>query len=84
MPKTLEELQADVIALNERLTQTETERDRYKDENVQLSADLERVRAHNQKLFEKVSSQILNDEHEDEEKEDPAPTCEEFALGLNI
>lgn len=84
MPKTLEELQAEIIAVNEKLTQAETERDKYKSENVQLSADLERVRAHNQKLFEKVSNQLLNDDNEDDDKEDPAPTCEEFALGLKI
>ena len=85
MPKTLEELQADIIAVTEKLNQAETERDRYKSENVQLSADLERVRAHNQKLFEKVSNQILGDDKDDDNDNDtPAPSCEIFALGLKI
>ena len=83
MPKTLEELQADIIALQQNLTAAETERDRYKSENEQLTADNERIRAHNQKLFEMVSYQVPTEQPR-EKDETPPKSCEEFALGLKI
>ena len=82
MPKTLEELQQDIIAANERITALETERDTLKANNEQLTADNERIRAHNQKLFEKVAYQVIDEEQE--EKQEPALSCEEFAKGLKI
>lgn len=75
---TIEEARAEILRLQEQLTQTETERDTLSQNNETLSADLSRVRALNQQYFEKLSQQYLKPD-EPEEPDTPSPSCEDFA-----
>lgn len=81
---TLEDAQAEIIRLQEQLTQTETERDTLSQNNEQLTADLARVRLKNQEYFEKLSSYYSPQTSKTDNDEKEAPTCEEFAKTLNI
>lgn len=79
---TPEEMQEKILELQEKLTETETERDTLLENNKALTEDVERVRALNQKYFEKLSMQDTPENNEP--KEEPVPTCEEFAKTLPI
>ena len=81
--ETLEDAQAEIIRLNERLTEVETERDSLSQNNDTLTSDNARLRALNTSYFEKLSQQYVQPE---KEKEQPpaAPSCEDFAKTLII
>lgn len=81
---TLEEAQAQIVELTERVTELETERDSLSHNNETLTADLERVRTLNQRYFEKLQAQTLGNPAKDEEDEPEVPSCEDFAKTLNI
>lgn len=79
---TPEEMQERILTLEEENKNLTAERDTLLENNKTLNEDITRVRAVNQKYFEKLSMQE-NPENHDEEEE-PAPTCEEFAKTLNL
>mgnify|MGYP002519492836 CR=1 FL=1 len=81
---TLEEAQAEIVRLNEELTERTNERDSLSHENNVLFEDNERLRKLNQNYFNKLSAQFdaKDDKKQDDEKE--CPTCEEFAKTIII
>lgn len=80
---TPEEMQERILKLEEENKGLTAERDTLLENNKSLTEDIERVRAVNQRYFEKLSMQddSGNDDDEDEEQ---TPTCEEFAKTLHI
>ena len=86
MPKefnTIEEARAEIIRLQEELTERTNERDTLSQNNTTLSTELESVRKLNQSYFNKLCAQNSKQDEPDE-PDDPAPSCEEFAKTLNI
>lgn len=79
---TLEEAQDRILELQDQVTQLTNERDTLSQNNTDLSTELDSVRKLNQKYFNKLSAQ--SQKQEEEEPEETAPTCEEFARTLNI
>lgn len=79
---TPEEMQERILELEEENKGLTAERDTLLENNKTLTDDIERVRAVNQRYFEKLSMQEgTGKEDEDEEQ---TPTCEEFAKTLKI
>lgn len=81
---TLEEAQAQIVNLTEKLTEVETERDTLSKNNETLTADLERVRTLNQRYFEKLQAQTLGNPANKEPEDEEVPTCEEFAKTITL
>lgn len=81
---TIEEAQAEIINLREQLAERTNERDALTQTNTQLKNDLEQVRTLNQKYFNKLSAQYTPQADEKNSGEEEVPTCEAFALGLDI
>lgn len=79
---TLEEAKAEIIRLNEQVTELTNERDTLSQNNTTLTGELENVRKLNQQYFNKLSQQYVPEEEKPEEPE--TPTCEDFAKTLNI
>lgn len=80
---TIEEARAEILRLQEELTETQNERDSYSTKVNDLSADLEKVRNLNQQYFLKLSAQY-NPNTETHEDEEEAPSLEDFAKTLTI
>lgn len=80
---TLEEAQAEIIRLQEELTERTNERDTLSQNNSDLQADNERLRTLNQNYFNKLSAQYSQPAGKTDNEEEPQ-TCEEFAATLNI
>lgn len=81
--ETLEDAQAEIIRLNEQLTQLETERDSLSQNNEQLTSDLQRVRQKNQEYFEKLTG-YFSPPGKTKNDEEEAESCESYAKKLNI
>lgn len=81
---TLEEAQAEIVRLNEELTERTNERDTLSANNSELQADVERLRTLNQNYFNKLSAQFSQHAGKTDDEEDEALTCEEFAKTLTI
>ena len=81
---TLEEAQAEIIRLQEQVTELTNERDTLSQNNTTLTGELESVRKLNQQYFNKLSAQYLHDGDKKDDGEEDVPTCEEFAKTLNI
>lgn len=81
---TIEEARAEILRLQEQLTQTETERDSLSQNNEQLTGELERVRTLNQTYFEKLSAQYSAPAGKTDDEEEEPVTCEEYAKTINI
>lgn len=81
---TLEEAQAEIIRLNEELTERTNERDTLSQNNDSLTADNENLRKLNQQYFNKLTAQYSDQGSENNDGEEEAPTCEEFAKSLNL
>ncbi len=81
---TLEEAQAEIVSLNDELTERTNERDTLSQNNKTLTEDNERLRKLNQNYFNKLSAQfpVQDDKKNNEEKE--VESCEEFAKKLTI
>lgn len=80
---TIEEARAEILRLNEELTNVQSERDNYSNRINELSADLENVRTLNQQMFLKLTAQ--NTEKDEDEDDEPAVlSCEDFAKTLTI
>lgn len=81
---TLEEARAEIIRLNDELTETKNERDTLSQNNATLSADLESVRKLNQQYFNRLTATYSTHADGDNDDDQEVPTCEEFAKTLNI
>lgn len=81
---TLEEAQAEIIRLNEQVTELTNERDTLSQNNTTLTGELESVRKLNQQYFNKLSAQYSHDADEKDDDAEEVPTCEDFAKTLNI
>lgn len=80
---TLEEAQAEIVRLNEELTERTNERDTLSQNNKSLTDDNERLRKLNQNYFNKLSAQFpAKEDKNDDEKE--VLSCEEFAKNIKI
>lgn len=89
MPKeinTLEEARAEILRLEEENTGIKNERDTLSQNNKDLSSELEKVRKLNQTYFNKLQAQYQADEGDKGEgdKDEPAPSCEDFAKTLQF
>lgn len=80
---TLETAQAEIVRLQEENTKLTNERDTLSQNNKNLTEELGQVRTLNQQYFNKLTAQYSKPD-EDEDDEDEAPTCEEFAKTLKI
>ena len=79
---TLEEARAEIIRLQDELTERTNERDTLSQNNTSLSQELESVRKLNQTYFNRLRAQDSKEDQEDE-PETP-PTYEEFCNTLHI
>ena len=80
---TLEEAQAEIIRLNEQVTELTNERDTLSQNNTNLTGELESVRKLNQQYFNKLSAQYSQEPDETNDEEE-VQSCEDFAKTLNI
>ncbi len=80
---TLEEAQAEIIRLNEELTERTNERDTLSQDKTTLTQQNESLRQLNQKYFNKLSAQYSPQEDK-KDIEEEVPSCEDFAKTLNI
>lgn len=80
---TLEEAQEQILTLTEERDNLQTQNDSLSQDNEQLRNDNESLRTLNQKYFNKLIAQE-KPETKEEEKEEEAPTCEEFAMNIKI
>lgn len=76
---TIEEARAEIIRLNEELTERTNERDTLSQNNATLTQELEDVRKLNQQYFNKLSQQYSPQEDKTDNEEKEVPSCEEFA-----
>lgn len=83
MYNTLEEAQARILELEEELAERTNERDTLSQHKEQLTQELNQSRTLNQRYFEKLSAQYSPPDDNPGQDEEP-PTCEEFALTINI
>ena len=82
---TLEEAQAEILALKEKVAELTNERDSLSQDKTTLTGELEIQRKLNQDYFNKLNAQYSHDA--DDEKEDEAfavTSCEDFAKSLEI
>lgn len=80
---TLEEAQAEIIRLNEQVTELTNERDTLSQNNITITGELESVRKLNQQYFNKLSAQYSQEPGKTDSDEEPQ-SCEDFAKTLNI
>lgn len=81
-PRTIEEAQERILELTEQVQTLTAERDTLSRNNESLNSQCEELREMNQRYFNKLIAQ--NDPAPKEEPEPEAPTCEEFAMTINI
>lgn len=80
---TLEAAQAEIVRQQERIAELETERDTLSQNNKALTEDNDRIRTHNQSLFNKLMAQHTEPSGKTTEEEEPL-TCEEFAKTIKF
>lgn len=81
---TLEEAQAEIVRLNDELTERTNERDTLSENNKTLSEDNERLRRLNQNYFNKLSAQFPTRDDKKNNQEEEVVSCEEFAKTITI
>lgn len=81
---TLEEAQAEIIRLNEQVTELTNERDTLSQNNATQAQELESVRKLNQQYFNKLSAQYSQEPDKTDNDEEEVQSCEDFAKTLNI
>lgn len=81
---TLEEAQAEIVRLNEELTERTNERDTLSQNNNALTQENNSLRTLNQKYFNKLSAQFQNQEDKNDSGGKEVQSCEEFAKTLTI
>lgn len=79
---TLESAQERILELEGKLADVETERDTLSENNKKLTEETENLRTLNQKYFNKLIAQETPEKEKEEERD--VPTCEDFALSLNL
>lgn len=80
---TIEEARAEILRLQEQVTELTNERDTLSQNNATQAQELESVRKLNQQYFNKLSAQFQNQEDEPDRVEE-VQSCEDFAKTLNI
>lgn len=78
---TLEAAQAEIVRLNDVVTELENERNTLSENNRTLTADNERIRTLNQNYFNRLQAQV---DPKPDAPDEPVVSCEEFAKTLNI
>ena len=78
---TIEEARAEIVRLNDLVTERTNERDTLAQNNETLTNELESVRKLNQRYFERISAQTVADK--EDEGGDPQ-SCEDFAKTINL
>ena len=81
---TLEEARAEIIRLNDQLTERTNERDTLSQNNADLTSELESVRKLNQQYFNKLSAQYSQEQDKNDNDDEEVPSCEDFAQTLDI
>lgn len=81
---TLEDARAEIIRLNEQVTELTNERDTLSQNNTTLTGELESVRKLNQQYFNKLSAQYSQEPGKTDNEEEEPQSCEDFAKTLNI
>lgn len=81
---TLEEARAEIIRLNEQVTELTNERDTLSQNNSTLTGELESVRKLNQQYFNKLSAQYSQEPGKNDNDEEEVQSCEDFAKTLDI
>ena len=81
---TLEEAQAEIVRLNDRVTELTNERDTLSQNNNTLTEDNERLRRLNQNYFNKLSAQFPTQEDKKDKEEKEVVSCVDFAKTLTI
>lgn len=81
---TIEEAQAEILRLQQENTELANERDTLSQNNKTLAADLEKVRTLNQDYFNRLTAQYSGQAGKNEDEDDEAPTCEEFAKTIKL
>lgn len=81
---TLEEARAEIIRLNDQVTELTNERDTLSQNNTNLTGELESVRKLNQQYFNKLSAQYSQEPGKKDDDEEEPQSCEDFAKTLNI
>lgn len=81
---TLEEARAEILRLNEENTRLTNERDTFSQNNETLTQELNQVRTLNQQYFNKLTQQYSSVASGEDDEDEEAPTCEEFAKTLTI
>ena len=80
---TIEEARAEILRLQEQVTELTNERDTLSQNNATQAQELESVRKLNQQYFNKLSVQYSQDGDKNDNVEE-VPTCEDFARTLKI
>ena len=81
---TLEEARAEIIRLNDQLTERTNERDTLSQNNADLTSELESVRKLNQQYFNKLSAQYSQEQDKNDNDDEEVPSCEDFAKTVDI
>lgn len=82
--KTLEEAKAEIVRLNTELTNANNDKQTLSQNNENLSKELEQVRTINQQYYNRLMAQFSEPEGKNDDEDEEAPTCEEFAKTLKI
>ena len=78
---TLEAAQAEIVRLNDVVTELENERNTLSENNKTLTADNERIRTLNQNYFNRLQAQA---DTKTDAPEETVISCEDFAKTLKI
>lgn len=81
---TIEEARAEIIRLQDQVTELTNERDTLSQNNTTLTGELESVRKLNQQYFNKLSAQYSQEPDKKDDDEEEVQSCEDFAKTLNI
>ena len=80
---TIEEARAEILRLQDQVTELTNERDTLSQNNATQAQELESVRKLNQQYFNKLSAQYSH-EPDKTDKDEEVLSCEDFAKTLNI
>lgn len=80
----IEDARAEILRLQGRVTELETENGSLSQNNNELSEELTRVRALNQNFFERLSQQVLPPDNGNDPDPEPVKSCEEYATTITI
>lgn len=81
---TIEDARAEILRLQDQITELTNERDTLSQDKVTLSGELDNVRKLNQQYFNKLSQQFVPAAAETEDDDKEPVSCEDFARSLNI